>query len=99
MTCLTSLHSILYKMKLPFIVVLNKTDVVDHTFAVEWMNDFEVFQEALEQVMMFVSSQHNLFRVPINSDVYFIVSIFIFLEWLPRVQIFPVVQIVQLEAR
>lgn len=47
--CSTSL-SILYKMKLPFVVVLNKTDTVDHSFAVDWMNDFEVFQEALEQV-------------------------------------------------
>ena len=43
-------YSILYKMKLPFIVVLNKTDTVDHSFAVDWMNDFEIFQEALEQV-------------------------------------------------
>ena len=37
-------------MKLPFVVVLNKTDTVDHSFAVDWMNDFEIFQEALEQV-------------------------------------------------
>ena len=43
-------YSILYKTKLPFIMVMNKTDIVDHTFAVEWMNDFEIFQEALEQV-------------------------------------------------
>ena len=45
MTC-----SILYKTKLPFIVVFNKTDIVDHSFAEDWMRDFEVFQEALEQV-------------------------------------------------
>ncbi len=44
--------SILYKTKLPFVIVLNKTDVVDHTFAVEWMSDFEIFQEALEQVII-----------------------------------------------
>ena len=49
------LCSILYKTKLPFIVVLNKTDVVDHTFAVEWMNDFEVFHEALDQVVTIVT--------------------------------------------
>ena len=49
MFCSTFL-SILYKMKLPFVVVLNKTDTVDHSFAVDWMNDFEIFQEALEQV-------------------------------------------------
>ena len=41
------LFSILYKTKLPFIVVFNKTDVEPHAFALEWMQDFEVFQEAL----------------------------------------------------
>ncbi|RHY68093.1 hypothetical protein DYB30_005476, partial [Aphanomyces astaci] len=40
--------SILYKVKLPFIVVFNKTDVVTHDFAVEWMTDFEAFQAALD---------------------------------------------------
>jgi hypothetical protein len=39
--------SILYKTKLPFIVVFNKTDVQSHAFALEWMRDFETFQEAL----------------------------------------------------
>jgi len=39
--------SILYKTKLPFIVVMNKTDVVDHKFAVEWTRDFEKFEAAL----------------------------------------------------
>jgi GTP1/Obg family GTP-binding protein len=39
--------SILYKTKLPFIIVFNKTDVQPHAFALEWMQDFEVFQEAL----------------------------------------------------
>ena len=39
--------SILYKTKLPFILVFNKTDVKEWDFAKEWMNDFQVFQEAL----------------------------------------------------
>jgi len=39
--------SILYKTKLPFILVFNKTDVQPHDFALEWMNDFEEFQAAL----------------------------------------------------
>ncbi|KAJ3556375.1 hypothetical protein NM688_g2063 [Phlebia brevispora] len=39
--------SILYKTKLPFILVFNKTDVQPHEFAVEWMQDFEAFQAAL----------------------------------------------------
>jgi GPN-loop GTPase len=36
--------SILYKTRLPMVLVFNKIDVVDHRFAVEWMNDFEAFQ-------------------------------------------------------
>ncbi|XP_064397273.1 GPN-loop GTPase 1-like [Halichondria panicea] len=48
--------SILYKTKLPFIVVFNKTDIVDHSFAEDWMRDFEVFQEALEQEKSYSST-------------------------------------------
>lgn len=40
--------SILYKTRLPFVVVFNKTDVAPHDFAVEWMSDFEAFQSALD---------------------------------------------------
>lgn len=40
--------SILYKTKLPMILVFNKTDVQDADFAKEWMTDFEKFQEALK---------------------------------------------------
>ncbi|KAI9882509.1 MAG: hypothetical protein M1823_005740 [Watsoniomyces obsoletus] len=39
--------SILYKTKLPMILVFNKTDVRDAAFAKEWMTDFEAFQAAL----------------------------------------------------
>ncbi|CAO2650335.1 Nn.00g016270.m01.CDS01 [Neocucurbitaria sp. VM-36] len=39
--------SILYKTKLPMILVFNKTDAQDATFAKEWMTDFEAFQSAL----------------------------------------------------
>ncbi|KAI9819007.1 MAG: hypothetical protein M1826_001222 [Phylliscum demangeonii] len=39
--------SILYKTKLPMILVFNKTDVRDAAFAEEWMRDFEAFQAAL----------------------------------------------------
>ncbi|PHH70817.1 hypothetical protein CDD80_5713 [Ophiocordyceps camponoti-rufipedis] len=41
--------SILYKTKLPMILVFNKTDVKDASFAREWMTDFDAFQEALRQ--------------------------------------------------
>lgn len=39
--------SILYKTKLPMIVVFNKTDVQKADFAIEWMQDFEAFQMAM----------------------------------------------------
>jgi GTPase SAR1 family protein len=40
--------SILYKLRLPFVIVFNKIDVLRHDFAQEWMTDFESFQTALD---------------------------------------------------
>lgn len=41
--------SILYKTKLPMILVFNKNDVKSESEAVEWMRDFEAFQAALRK--------------------------------------------------
>lgn len=41
--------SILYKLRLPFVIAFNKVDVLRHDFAQEWMTDFEAFQSALDQ--------------------------------------------------
>ncbi|RKP26265.1 GPN-loop GTPase [Syncephalis pseudoplumigaleata] len=41
--------SILYKTRLPFLLVFNKTDVQSHDFAVEWMTDFEAFQRDVHE--------------------------------------------------
>ncbi len=37
-------------------VVFNKTDVLDHKFAVTWMNDYQVFQEALDTETSYMAS-------------------------------------------
>ena len=48
--------SILYKTTLPFILVMNKCDIIDNAFAVEWMKDFTVFRQALTQETSFMSN-------------------------------------------
>ncbi|EDV45418.1 GPN-loop GTPase 1 [Drosophila erecta] len=48
--------SILYKTRLPFLVALNKIDLQDCSFVLEWMTDFEAFQEAQEDEQSFVSN-------------------------------------------
>jgi GTPase SAR1 family protein len=41
--------SVLYKSQLPIICVFNKTDIVSCQFALDWMTDFEKFQDALDE--------------------------------------------------
>jgi GTPase SAR1 family protein len=41
--------SMLYRTKLPLVVVFNKIDVVPHEFCLEWMRDYDSFQEALDE--------------------------------------------------
>lgn len=38
--------SILYKMRLPVLLVFNKVDVARHEFALDWMADFDNFHQA-----------------------------------------------------
>ena len=41
--------SIMYKTKLPLLLVFNKTDIKSHDFAVQWMQDLGSFEEALQE--------------------------------------------------
>ncbi len=40
--------SMLYRTRLPLLIVFNKTDVVPFEFAQEWMQNYESFQQALD---------------------------------------------------
>ncbi|XP_058186469.1 GPN-loop GTPase QQT2-like [Rhododendron vialii] len=48
--------SILYKTRLPLVLAFNKTDVAQHQFALEWMEDFEVFHAALDSDQSYSST-------------------------------------------
>ncbi|KAL8536412.1 hypothetical protein ACS0TY_011865 [Phlomoides rotata] len=48
--------SILYKTRLPLVLVFNKTDVAQHEFALEWMTDFEAFHAALDSDHSYTST-------------------------------------------
>ncbi|XP_039067838.1 GPN-loop GTPase QQT2-like [Hibiscus syriacus] len=48
--------SILYKTRLPLVLAFNKTDVAQHEFALEWMEDFEAFQAAIRSDSTYTSA-------------------------------------------
>ncbi|KDD74671.1 conserved putative ATP binding protein [Helicosporidium sp. ATCC 50920] len=48
--------SILYKSRLPLLLVFNKTDVAAHEFALGWMEDWETFQTALDAESSYAAS-------------------------------------------
>eukprot|EP00658_Telonema_sp_P-2_P043872 TRINITY_DN3174_c0_g1_i1.p1 TRINITY_DN3174_c0_g1~~TRINITY_DN3174_c0_g1_i1.p1 ORF type:complete len:341 (-),score=117.82 TRINITY_DN3174_c0_g1_i1:87-1109(-) len=47
--------SIMYKMKLPMVLVFNKSDVVSPQKCMSWMTDCEAFQDALQEETSYLS--------------------------------------------
>ncbi|XP_068230166.1 GPN-loop GTPase 1 [Palaemon carinicauda] len=48
--------SILYKYKLPFVIAMNKIDIVSCKFAMDWLKDFEEFQDAMASESTYASN-------------------------------------------
>lgn len=48
--------SILYKTRLPLLLVFNKVDVTPHEFALDWMTDFDAFSSALDADATYAAS-------------------------------------------
>jgi translation initiation factor IF-2 len=48
--------SILYKSKVPLVIAFNKIDVLNHKFALKWMEDFNSFDESVSKVDTYLSS-------------------------------------------
>mmetsp|Transcript_2979 Transcript_2979/g.5041 ORF Transcript_2979/g.5041 Transcript_2979/m.5041 type:complete len:117 (-) Transcript_2979:54-404(-) len=48
--------SILYKSRLPLLIVFNKIDILDHSFAEKWMLDFDEFDTSLSQEDNYLAS-------------------------------------------
>jgi len=48
--------SLFYRTRLPLIVVFTKTDIVKHDFAVQWMTDYDSFEEACRSADSYMGS-------------------------------------------
>jgi GTPase SAR1 family protein len=59
--------SIFYKTRLPLILVFNKCDIADFEFAVEWMTNYESFQDAIEKDTSYMASLAKSLSLTLNE--------------------------------
>ena len=59
--------SILYKTRLPLLLVFNKVDVARHDFALEWLRDFEAFGAALDGESSYAASLSRSMSLVLDS--------------------------------
>ncbi len=58
---------ILYKTRLPFILVFNKIDAQSHDFALSWMSDFQLFQAALHSPASHINGEPSYMNSLMSS--------------------------------
>jgi len=49
-------NSLFYKSKLPIVLVFTKIDIISHQFAINWLKDFDTFDEACKENDSYMTS-------------------------------------------
>merc|ERR1712187_637837 len=59
--------SILYKTRLPLLLVFNKCDLVEHDFAIEWIKNLERFHETIVKEETYAATLCHSMSIMINK--------------------------------
>ncbi|XP_044762582.1 GPN-loop GTPase 1 [Coccinella septempunctata] len=61
--------STMYKYLVPFIAVMNKTDIVSHLYAKEWMTDVDSFMQVLDNEDSYLNTLNG--RLALTLDIFY----------------------------
>ena len=59
--------SIMYKMKLPLLLVFNKVDIAKENKVIEWMQDYQSLQQALSKKDDYISTFSSSLSLLLNE--------------------------------